>query len=92
MTQNIKITTHGIISQQEIDAYIQRAKEKFKGRRLKEIVISEDDEDSGFVNIRYTFESMPFERIRRITGYLVGDTKRWNDSKMAELNDRVYHG
>lgn len=92
MTQNIKITTHGIISQQEIDAYIQRAKEKFKGRRLKEIVISEDDEDSGFVNIRYTFESMPFERIRRITGYLVGDTKRWNDSKMAELNDRVKHG
>lgn len=88
----IKVITHGIISQQEIDAYIQRAQEKFKGRRLKEIVISEDEEDSSFVNIRYTFESMPFERIRRITGYLVGDTKRWNDSKLAELNDRVKHG
>ena len=88
----MNIITHGIISQQEIDAYIQRATEKFKGRRLKEIVISEDEEDSNFVNIRYTFESMPFERIRRITGYLVGDTKRWNGAKLAELNDRVKHG
>ncbi len=92
MTQNIKITTHGIISQQEIDAYIQRATEKFKGRRVKEIVISEDEEDSRFVNIRYTLEQMPFERIRRITGYLVGDVKRWNGAKLAELHDRVKHG
>lgn len=33
-----------------------------------------------------------FERIRRITGYLVGTTDRWNDAKRAELNDRVKHG
>ena len=32
-----------------------------------------------------------FERIRRITGYLVGTTNRWNDAKKAELNDRVKH-
>ena len=36
-------------------------------------------------------EGVPFERIRRITGYLVGDVSRWNDSKTAELNDRVKH-
>ena len=30
-----------------------------------------------------------FERIRRITGYLVGDISRWNNGKKAELNDRV---
>lgn len=29
-----------------------------------------------------------FERIRRITGYLVGDISRWNNGKKAELNDR----
>ncbi len=32
-----------------------------------------------------------FERIRRITGYLVGTTDRWNDAKKAELDDRVKH-
>ena len=32
-----------------------------------------------------------FERIRRITGYLVGTTDRWNSAKLAELNDRVVH-
>ena len=32
-----------------------------------------------------------FERIRRITGYLVGTTARWNDAKKAEEHDRVKH-
>lgn len=33
-----------------------------------------------------------FERIRRITGYLVGTIDRWNDAKRAEEHDRVKHG
>lgn len=33
-----------------------------------------------------------FERIRRITGYLVGTVDRFNDGKKAEVNDRVKHG
>ena len=33
-----------------------------------------------------------FERIRRITGYLVGTLDRWNDAKKAEERDRVRHG
>ena len=33
-----------------------------------------------------------FERIRRITGYLVGTMEKWNDAKKAEENDRVKHG
>lgn len=32
-----------------------------------------------------------FQRLRRITGYLVGTVDRWNDGKRAELNDRVKH-
>ena len=32
-----------------------------------------------------------FERIRRITGYLVGTMDRWNDAKKAEERDRVKH-
>ncbi len=33
-----------------------------------------------------------FERIRRITGYLVGTLDRFNNAKRAEVNDRVKHG
>lgn len=33
----------------------------------------------------------PFERIRRITGYLVGTLDRFNDAKLAEVNRRVTH-
>lgn len=33
-----------------------------------------------------------FERIRRITGYLVGTIDRWNNAKCAEERDRVKHG
>lgn len=32
-----------------------------------------------------------FERIRRITGYLVGTMDRWNNAKKAEERDRVIH-
>ena len=35
--------------------------------------------------------SQPFERIRRITGYLVGTLDRFNDAKRAEEHDRVKH-
>ena len=36
-------------------------------------------------------EGMPFERIRRITGYLVGTMEKWNNGKRAEEKDRVKH-
>jgi len=37
-------------------------------------------------------EDLPFERIRRITGYLVGTLDRFNNAKLAEVRDRVKHG
>ncbi len=37
-------------------------------------------------------EEEDVERIRRITGYLVGTTNRWNNAKKAEERDRVKHG
>lgn len=40
---------------------------------------------------RREHENVNFERIRRITGYLVGDMDRWNDAKTAEEGDRVKH-
>lgn len=37
-------------------------------------------------------EGVKFERIRRITGYLVGTTDRFNNAKQKEERDRVKHG
>lgn len=36
-------------------------------------------------------EGVGFERIRRITGYLVGTVDRFNNGKRAEEHDRVKH-
>ena len=36
-------------------------------------------------------QGVGFERIRRITGYLVGTLDRFNDGKAAEERDRVKH-
>ena len=43
-------------------------------------------------NVDITFRSDPnFQRIRRITGYLVGTVDRFNDAKRHEVEDRVKH-
>lgn len=55
---------------------------------LKQVAFTPDGDE---VEIKYIFHEVPFERIRRITGYLVGTVDRWNDAKKAELNDRVKH-
>ena len=42
---------------------------------------------------RHEEPGMPkFERIRRITGYLVGTLERFNNAKQAEERSRVKHG
>ena len=42
-------------------------------------------------NEKKTGEGVEFERIRRITGYLVGTVDRFNNGKRAEEHDRVKH-
>lgn len=40
---------------------------------------------------RLVGQGVKFERIRRITGYLVGTLDRFNNAKRAEEKDRVKH-
>ena len=42
--------------------------------------------------IKKVGEGVKFDRIRRITGYLVGTLDRFNNAKKEEVNDRVTHG
>ena len=48
-------------------------------------------ENNSISNAERNGKGVKFERIRRITGYLVGTVDRWNDAKKAELDDRVKH-
>lgn len=52
------------------------------------ITVGDDD----MVDLKTVYKPIGFERIRRITGYLVGTVDRFNDAKMAEERDRVKHG
>lgn len=47
--------------------------------------------DTDTKEIKTVGEGVGFERIRRITGYLVGTVDRFNNAKKCEVNDRVKH-
>jgi len=72
---------------EEAEAYVSYLEKKYN-RKLELLNINIDGE---YVDLNYKFEQVPFERIRRITGYLVGDMRNWNDAKAAEEKDRKKH-
>lgn len=76
------------ISEEEKQAYIDYVKNKYPDEIIDEIIITLDGE---FVGLEIHKHSIPFARIRRITGYLVSDLSRWNGAKKAEEHDRVKH-
>ena len=80
--------TGGSVGQEELDAYIARANSKYSIGTVQALDIQVDGE---YVDLRYHLAPRPFSRIRRITGYLVGDMSHWNNAKAAEERDRVKH-
>lgn len=80
--------TGSSISRQEVEAYKQRACQKYPHHAVDALDIHVDGE---YVDLTYHLSPQPFSRIRRITGYLVGDMERWNNAKRAEEADRVKH-
>lgn len=52
-------------------------------KKEEKVIIKEKEKTVG--------EGVGFERIRRITGYLVGTVDRFNNGKRAEEHDRVKH-
>ena len=80
--------TGGTIDRRELDAYVARANNKYPIGTVQALDIHVDGE---FVDLQYHLAPRPFSRIRRITGYLVGDMSHWNVAKAAEERDRVKH-
>ncbi len=77
----------GNASPKEAQAYVDYLQEKYN-RKLQSLDINIDGD---YADLSYEFANVPFERIRRITGYLVGTMDNWNDAKRAEEADRVKH-
>jgi len=77
------------LTEQEKQAYIKRAHALYPGVPIDSINIAFEGD---YADITYNFAAVKFERIRRITGYLVGTLDRFNNAKKAEERDRVKHG
>ena len=77
------------ITEKEKQGYIEFIQNKEPKKEIEYINVIIDDE--GYANIEYKVNPIPFERIRRITGYLTGTTDTWNNAKKSELKDRVKH-
>ena len=94
---NVNVTG-GEMSQAEINSYIDRAQKLYPEKTIQTIDLKIDgdfvvlESNHDFVDVDYHFADVPFQRIRRITGYLVGTLDRFNDAKRAEVRDRVKHG
>ncbi|MDD7513316.1 MAG: anaerobic ribonucleoside-triphosphate reductase [Clostridiales bacterium] len=82
---NVKIT--GNASAAEAAKYVEYLENKH-GRKLNSLDIHLDGDHA---DLSYAFAPVEFERIRRITGYLVGTMDHWNNAKAAEEAARVKH-
>ena len=81
-----KVTVHnGELPQDEIDAYVAMLKMQ---NRVEPMSV-DIKVDGDYVELRCKLP--PFQRIRRITGYIVGTLDRFNSAKLAEVRDRVIH-
>ena len=88
---NVILTNGDIstLSNEEIEAYKEHVKKKYPNDYIDELILTLDGD---YVNMEIHKHAKPFDRIRRITGYLVGTLDRFNDGKRAEEHDRVKHG
>ena len=84
--RNLEVTHSDEIPDEEIEQYVALELQHYPTATSMTVEL-----DGEFVNITVHSPMRPFERIRRITGYLVGTMPRWNDAKRAEERDRVKH-
>ena len=85
--RGVILTCDTDIPEDEAKAYIDYNLEKH-GPALESVDVHIDGD---YADMHYKLSEMPFERIRRITGYLVGTLDRFNDAKRAEESMRVKH-
>lgn len=87
---SVPLTVEGAHKEKEIEGIITGLQEKLGDdvRNLLSVTATAGAEN---FEVHYEVKQPKFERIRRITGYLVGTTDRWNNAKRAEEHERVKH-
>lgn len=88
MMNDIKITTNEEVSDEEVAAYIKHVKKQNPQQEIESLDLTFEGDE---VSLKYALKPVSFEKIRRITGYLVGTVDRFNNGKKAEEHDRVKH-
>lgn len=87
LIDGVRITAGFKADKEELAEYVKFVKKHVPEVSSIEVQLCDD----GMVDVSYTARGEKFERIRRITGYLVGTIDRWNNAKQAEEHDRVKH-
>ena len=88
IVDEVKVSVEGFEpSYTEIREYIKMAREE-SDKAIDEIVLTMTE--SGCIDMDYRPKDQPFERIRRVSGYL-STLDRFNDAKQAEVADRIKH-
>ena len=82
------IVALGNFTGEELFEYIKILEKKYPDKKFQSFTF---EADGDYVNITFRCKPQNFERIRRITGYLVGSLDRFNDAKRSEVSDRVNH-
>lgn len=85
---NVKIE-NGTLPDKEVQEYLKRMREEYPEIKDGLLTIKVDGE---YVDCTLVESEVRFQRIRRITGYLVGTLDRFNNAKRHEVEDRVKHG
>jgi hypothetical protein len=90
IVDNIPVEITGDVEPDEVEIaeYIKLFRHKEPTLKLKSLKLEFDGE---YVDVYSNYSAIPFERIRRIIGYLVGTLDRFNDAKAAEEKARVKH-
>ena len=82
------IVEGGTLPEEEVKAYQEYVKDKYKGEEITLLKIKVDGEN---VDLETHKTSQGFQRVRRVTGYL-NVVERFNNAKQSEVKDRVPHG
>lgn len=77
----------GPISEAEKLAYVDHVMKKAGRSDINDLQIRID---GNYVDLTWHYNQQPFDRVRRVTGYLSKST-RMNSGKQAEVKDRLPH-
>ena len=91
LIDGVEVLVDGLpdVTEAEAQGYVDYTRPKIHGR-LGRLIIRYG-EAPRTVKLEWATVQEKFERIRRITGYLVGTIDRWNNAKRAEEQDRYKH-